>query len=396
MALIVLGVASSIGIYKACEVARGFQRAGHDVQVIMTRNATELISPFLFSSLTGRRTIAGLFDPDQPWSVAHVALAKESSLLVVAPATANVLAKLASGIADDFLSTFALAFEKPVLVAPAMNEAMLANPRTRENLRALRARGVEFVEPGRGYLACGDEGWGRLADPEAIVRRGLALLDRGGRLAGKTVLVTAGPTREPVDAVRFLSNRSSGKMGFAMAREALRRGARVILIAGPTAEVPPRAAEIVRIETAADMFKETLARASSAEIVVMAAAVADVSIGSPLGRKIKKTDMPATLALVPTPDILAALGERKAGRFLVGFAAETEDLRANARRKLEAKHLDLIIANDVSRPGTGFDADDNEAVVIGPGIEAESGRMSKPELSRFLWDAIEDALGKKA
>jgi phosphopantothenoylcysteine decarboxylase/phosphopantothenate--cysteine ligase len=396
MAKIALGVTSSISLYKACEILRGFQKAGHDVQVIMTPNATKLISPLLFSSLSGHKAIVEMFADDHPWPVAHVALAKETALLVVAPATANIIGKFASGVADDFLSTFYLALEAPVLVAAAMNEAMFLHPQTQDNLRKLRARGVEFVEPARGYLACDDEGWGRLAEPDDIVRRGLEILKKGESLRGKTVLVTAGPTREYLDPVRFLSNRSSGKMGFEMAAEALRRGARVVLVSGPTSAAPPARAELVRVGTAAEMEKEALKRFSKAHIVVMAAAVADVAIADAADRKIKKQDLPETLKLVRTKDILKAMGERKKRQFLVGFAAETESLRANALAKMKAKNLDLIVANDVSKPGRGFDADDNQALLIdAAGQATETAIMSKRELSRAIWDMIEASLGKR-
>jgi len=396
MAKIALGVTSSVSIYKACEVLRGFQKAGHDVQVIMSRNAAKLISPLLFNSLSGHKTIVELFEEDHPWSVAHIALAKEVGLLAVVPATANIIGKFASGVADDFLSTFYLAVEAPILVAPAMNEAMLLHRQTQDNMMKLRAQGVEFVEPAKGRLACGDEGWGRLADPDDIVRRGLELLKKRVSLQGKTILVTAGPTREYLDPVRFLSNRSSGKMGFEMAREALLRGARVILVAGPSQVAPPAKADLVRIESAADMEKEVLKRFPKADIVVMAAAVADFTFAERTGRKIKRQDLPEALRLVRTMDILKALGERKKGQFLVGFAAETEDLRANAGKKIKAKKMDFIVANDVSREETGFDADDNQALLIdAKGHTTETPKMSKRELSRVIWDAIEASLGKR-
>jgi phosphopantothenoylcysteine decarboxylase / phosphopantothenate---cysteine ligase len=396
MTKIALGVASSISLYKSGEVLRGFQRAGHDIQVIMTRNAAKLISPLLFNSLSGHKTIIDLFDEDHPWSVAHVALAKEIGLFVVAPATANIIAKFAWGVADDFLSTFYLAVETPILIAPAMNETMLLHPQTQANIRTLRARGVEFVEPDSGYLACGDEGVGRLASPEEIVRRGLALLRKRESLRGRTVLVTAGPTREFLDPVRFISNRSSGKMGVEMAREALDRGARVILIAGPLAVEPPAKAEVVRVETAADMEGEVLARSPGADVVVMAAAVADVTVERAAGQKIKKEKLPDTLKLIRTKDILKELGARKKNQVLVGFAAETEDLQAHARKKLREKRLDLIVANDVSRPGIGFDADDNQVVLLDAfGGADKTEKMSKRELSGVIWDRIEANLGKK-
>jgi len=397
MAKIALGVTSSVSIYKACEVLRGFQKAGYEVQVLMTRNAARLISPLLFSSLSGRKVIVELFADDHPWSVAHVALARETGLLAVVPATANIIAKFARGIADDFLSTFYLAVESPVLIAPAMNAAMFLHPRTQANVRELRARGVEFAEPGRGYLACGDEGVGRLAEPEEIVARGLDLLRRSGSLRGRTVLVTAGPTRESLDPVRFLSNRSSGKMGYEMAREALARGARVVLVTGPVALFPPAKAEVVRVESAAEMEAAVLREFPRADIVVMAAAVADFAFAAPSGRKIKKPGLPESLAVVPTPDILKMLGARKAGQVLVGFAAETEDLRENALAKVRAKNLDLIVANDVSRGDIGFEADDNQALLIdAAGRVTPTAKMSKRELSREIWNVLEEILVRRS
>jgi len=328
--------------------------------------------------------------------VAHIALAKEAALLVVAPATANIIAKFAAGLADDFLSTFFLAVGAPVLIAPAMNEAMFLHPQTRDNVAKLRTRGLVFVEPGKGRLACGDEGWGRLAEPEEIVRRGLELLNESVSLSGRTVLVTAGPTREYLDPVRYLSNRSSGKMGYELAREALKRGARVILVSGPTAEIPPAGAELIRTETAAEMEREILTRFQRSDIVVMAAAVADFAFAARADRKIKKEALPDELKLVPTRDILQILGERKKGQVLVGFAAETDDVKANAVKKIKSKRLDLIVANDVSKPGLGFDADDNQALLIDArGRVTEAPRMSKREMSRVIWNAIEASLGPK-
>ena len=390
MPVIALGVSSSISVYKACEVLRGFQKAGWAVQPILTPNAARLVSPFLFSTLSGRRTIVETFDEDQEWSVAHVALAKEIDLLVVAPATANILAKFAHGVADDFLSTFYLAVRKPVLIAPAMNTAMWRHSQTCANVGRLRARGVEFVEPASGYLACGEEGEGRLADPALIVERGLEILRRGHSLSGRTVLITAGPTREYLDPIRYLSNRSSGRMGFALAAEAAARGARVILVCGPTPLDPPSGAELVRVVTAAEMADAVRARFDDAEIVVMAAAVADFTFPAAAARKIKKSEMGESIALVPTVDILKEAGARKAGRYLVGFAAETEDLRRRALLKLKEKNLDLIVANDVSAEGIGFDSDFNKAVLLDTdGGESETPVLSKSELSRIIWNHIE-------
>ncbi len=397
MAKIALGVTSSVSIYKACDILRGFQKEGHDVQVIETRNAAALIPPALFDALSGRRTIVELFDDRQPWSVAHIALAKEIALFVVAPATANILAKFACGLADDFLSTFCLAVRTPVLIAPAMNEAMWIHPQTQDNVRRLRERGVEFVEPAGGYLACGDEGLGRLADPHLIVARGLDLLCRGTGLRGKKVLVTAGPTREAMDPVRYLTNRSSGKMGFEIAREARRRGAEVRLIAGPVAIAPPSGVEVVPVTSAAEMKEAVDEHFPGADVTVMAAAVADFTFAAPAARKVKKETLPAGLEIVRTPDILKELGGRKRpGQILVGFAAETDAVEAAARKKLREKNLDLIVANDVSREGTGFEADVNQAVLIDRrGKSRKTDILSKRALAAVIWDAIEGLREKK-
>jgi phosphopantothenoylcysteine decarboxylase/phosphopantothenate--cysteine ligase len=398
MKTIALGVTSSVGIYKACEILRGFQKSGVGVQVIMTPHATNLISPRLFSALSGRKTIVDLFGPEADERIVHISLAEEISLLVVAPATANIIGKFASGVADDFLSTFYLAVRCPVLVAPAMNSAMYLHPQTQANIQRLRAAGVEFVLPEKGYLACGEEGWGRLAEPESILERGLALLEKRESLKGRSFLITAGPTREALDPVRFISNRSSGKMGFELAAEALRRGAKVMLISGPTALLPPSGAEYRGVETAAEMFEEVRKSFPAADVVVMAAAVADFRPASPSPRKIKKDLAPQTVRLVPTADILTALtrDRRRRSKVIVGFAAETENVAANARRKLGEKKLDLIVANDVSREGVGFDADTNRVIIIdGAGTRTATEVMSKREISRIILDRIEERLEKK-
>jgi phosphopantothenoylcysteine decarboxylase/phosphopantothenate--cysteine ligase len=387
---IALGVSSSISLYKACEVLRGFQKSGLVVQVIMTPNAAKLVSPVLFSSLAGTKTIVDLFDDHVPWSVAHVSLAKEVSLFCIAPATANVIAKLAAGVADDFLTTFYLAVDCPVLIAPAMNQAMYLHAQTQSNISRLRAAGVEFVEPETGYLACGDEGPGRLAEPEDVVRMGMTLIGRTESLKGKTVLVTAGPTREHLDPVRFLSNPSSGKMGYELAREALRRGARVILISGPTYLVPPAGAALCRVRTAAEMEREVLRRFSEADIVVMAAAVSDYRFARTAPRKIKKRKAEESVDLVRTPDILRGLGAKKGNRVLVGFAAETEDPVRNAKKKLKEKSLDLIVANNVLEKGIGFESEDNRVQIVRASGRVRSlPRMSKRETSRLIFDEIE-------
>ncbi len=393
---VALGVSSSIGLYKACEVVRGFQKAGAGVRVVMTPNAARLISPLLFSSLAGTKTIVDLFEEPTTRKIEHISLAKEIALLCVAPATANVIGKFAGGVADDFLSTLFLATRAPVLIAPAMNEAMYLHPKTQVNIARLRSLGAEFVEPAKGYLACGDEGWGRLADPEAIVREGLRIIGRTESLKGKTVLVTAGPTREPLDPVRYLSNPSSGKMGYELAREAVARGAKTVLVSGPTSLVAPAGARTERVRTAAEMEKACLKAFPKADVVVMAAAVSDFRFKDVRARKAGKAEIGPSLAVERTPDILALLGKRrKPGQLLVGFAAETHDVVAHARAKLAAKRADLMVANAVGE-GRGFGTDDNAVKIIAPsGPVVETGRMSKRELSRVIFDRIEAELEKK-
>ncbi len=393
---IALGVSSSIGIYKACEVVRGFQKAGFEVQVVMTPNAARLISPLLFSTLAGTKTIVDLFEEPESRTIRHIALAKDIALLCVAPATANVIGKFAAGVADDFLSTLFLATAAPALIAPAMNEAMYLDRKTQANIARLKSLGAEFVEAGKGYLACGDTGWGRLAEPETIVKEGLKILGRAASLKGKTVLVTAGPTREHLDPVRFLSNPSSGKMGYELAREALARGAKTILVSGPTALVPPAGARTEMVVTAAEMEKACLRAFPEADIVVMAAAVSDFRFKDSKGRKAAKDEVASSLAIERTPDILALLGRRKKpGQFLVGFAAETHDVVAHARKKLTAKNADLMVANAVGE-GKAFGTDDNAVRIIATsGPVQQTGRVSKREASRVIFDRIEAALEKK-
>lgn len=395
MKKIALGVSSSIGVYKACEVLRGFQKNGLQVQVVMTANATRLISPLLFSSLSGLETIVGLFDEPSARTIGHVSLAKEISLYCIAPATANVIGKLAAGVADDFLATLFLAVRCPVLVAPAMNEAMYLHPRTQANIASLKANGVDFVEPGKGYLACGDEGWGRLAEPEEIVEAGTALIGGAESLKGKRVLVTAGPTREFMDPVRFLSNPSSGKMGHELAKEALRRGAEVTLVSGPTSLLPPAGAKIENVTTAEEMKAAVLRAFPRADAVVMAAAVSDFRFKDVLPEKAKKRDLAGAVEIEETEDILAILGKRKKNQVLVGFAAETGDMIANARKKMAGKRADLMVANPVGE-GRGFGTDDNEIHILHPSGKVRSmPRLGKREISRAIFDEIEGVLEKK-
>ena len=393
---IALGVSSSIGIYKACEVVRGFQKHGVDVRVVMTPNAARLISPLLFSSLAGTMTIVDLFEEPDTRTIRHIELAKEISLLCVAPATANVIGKFAGGVADDFLSTLYLATRAAVLIAPAMNEAMYLDPQTQANMARLRSLGAEFVEPGQGYLACGDIGWGRLAEPEAIVAEGVRILARTASLEGKTVLVTAGPTREHLDPVRFLSNPSTGKMGYELAREAIARGAKTVLVSGPTSLIPPAGAKTEMVRTADEMRAACLKAFPKADIVVMAAAVSDFRFKETRAKKAAKSEIGTRLEIERTPDILALLGaKKKPGQLLVGFAAETHDIVARARKKMAAKRADLMVANAVG-DGKGFGTDDNAVRIIAPsGPVVESGLLSKREVSRIIFDRIEAALEKK-
>ena len=386
--LVALGVSGGIAAYKACEVVRGLYQAGADVQVIMTANAQRFITPLTLQTLSGHRVITDAWDLDSGATVQHIELGRSIDALVVAPATANVLAKLARGIADDFLSTFYISVTAPVVLAPAMNTRMWLHPGTRDNLAVLRARGVEIVEPESGWLAERETGWGRLAEPERIVRAALRAARRSSQLVGQTVLVTAGPTREPVDPVRYLSNRSSGRMGYALAAAAARRGARVVLISGPVDLAPPFGVEVVRVETASEMRAAVLRARDAARAVFMTAAVADYAPAA-AESKLKRRGGTLTLTLDENPDILAELGRDKGDRLLVGFAAETERVVDNARDKLRRKNLDWIVANDVSRADIGFDAPDNEVTIVGrEGDPIALAKAGKPEIAERILDAV--------
>jgi phosphopantothenoylcysteine decarboxylase/phosphopantothenate--cysteine ligase len=397
MGKIALGVCSSVSIYKACEIIRIFQDKKFQVQVILTQNASRMISPLLFSALSGHKVLIDPFQEEDSDTIAHVALAKEISLFLVAPATANIIGKFASGVADDFLSTFYMAVECPVLIAPAMNEAMYLHRQTQQNIHKLKAFGVKFVEPEKGYLACRDEGWGRLAAPEKVVEAGIKLTKKSRSLKGKTVIVTAGPTQEFLDPVRFLTNGSSGKMGYELAEEALRRGAEVILISGPAHIFPPRKAVVKKVQTAREMEKEVLKHFASSDIVIMAAAVSDFRFAESTPHKIKKETLKEKIEIVPTQDILQKLGSKKEGRILVGFSAETENVVENAQKKLRKKNLDLIVANNVLDEGIGFGSDFNQVSLISPGGKiVHSERKSKLEISQMILDRVEDIVGKKS
>ncbi len=397
MALIALGVSSSVSLYKSCEIIRRLQDRKVQVQVIMTRNASRLISPLLFSALSGQEVIVDPFEDKQSAKIAHVDLAKDISLLVVAPATANVIGKFAGGVADDFLSTFYTAVRCPVLIAPAMNEAMYLHSQTQQNIRKLKELGVKFVEPEAGYLACKDTGWGRLAPPDKIVEEVLRLIQKSRSFKGRTVLVTAGPTREFLDPVRFITNRSSGKMGYALAEEALRRGAEVILVSGPTHVFPPPEAKLRQVQTAEEMKKEVLEHFSKADVVIMTAAVSDFQFEESASGKIKKEKLGGSIKIVPTPDVLKELSRKKGQKVLVGFAAETGNVVENALQKLKDKKLDLIVANDVTAEGVGFESNFNQVSVVSPdGKSMQTEKMTKVEISQVIMDKIEEIVGKKS
>ena len=399
MALVALGVSGGIGAYKAVEVARGLQQRGHDVAAVMTPNAQRFVGPLTFEAITRRRVAADQFAPGVNADIDHVALASTVELLLVAPATADVIGKFANGIADDFLSSLYLATTAPVLVAPAMNTNMLSHAAVRTNLDTLAARGVRFVEPGDGYLACGWVGRGRLAEPETIVAAADGLLRGGGAWAGRSILVTAGPTCEDLDPVRYLGNRSTGRMGYAVAAEAAARGARVLLVSGPTTLEHPAGVEVTAVRSAGEMHAEVVGRAFGGEVdaVVMAAAVADYTPAAGAQRaKIRKSDDELVLALRRTPDVLAELGARRgdaATPVLVGFAAETGDAAERAREKLTRKQVDLIVANDVTEPGAGFAVDTNVATLVSADGTEPISRRSKRDLARVILDWIEARLG---
>jgi phosphopantothenoylcysteine decarboxylase/phosphopantothenate--cysteine ligase len=394
--LIALGVTGGIGAYKAVEVARGLQKRGHEVVAVMTENATRFVGPVTFEAITRRAVITDQFAPGTNSDIEHIALASTIDLLLIAPATANILGKLANGIADDFLSTLYLATRAPVLVAPAMNSQMFAHEVVRANLDTLAARGVRFVEPGEGYLACGWIGKGRLAEPDEIVAAAEAVLRPEGPLRGQRVLVTAGPTYEDLDPVRYVGNRSSGRMGFSLASEAARRGAQVTLVAGPTSLEPPPVYEIVRVRSAAEMHAAVLERVRQIDVVVMAAAVADYAPAERVSQKVSKDAETLTVVLKRTPDILGDLGRLRSttghGPVLVGFAAETQHVLTSASAKREAKHVDLIVANDVSKPGVGFDADTNEVTIVGPDGAEALPLQSKSRVASAILDRVEKLL----
>lgn len=387
---LVLGVTGSIAAYKAAYLLRELRRAGASVTVVMTRHAREFVTPLTFRTLSGRPVLCDLFDPQEPAAVEHVALAERADLVAVAPATAGALARAALGLADDFLGTLLLASRAPLLFAPAMDGEMWTHPTVQAHVAALRARGAAVMEPGRGDLASGLEGQGRFPEAGDIVETAARLLWPKRDFAGERVLVTAGPTREPVDPVRYLTNRSSGRMGYALATLAARRGALVTLVSGPTSLAPPLGVRMVPVHSAAEMREAVLREAATATVVIKAAAVADYRVVRPPAEKIRSRQEGLTLALAPNPDILAELGRAKGDRFLVGFAAETADVRARARAKRAAKGVDLIVANDVSRADIGFDAADNEVTLLDRwGGVVELPRLPKLDVADAILDRVQ-------
>lgn len=400
MSLIALGVTGGIGAYKAIELVRRLQERGHEVTAVMTRGARRFIQPLTFEAITRRPVITDQFARGLNANIEHIALATDIDLLIVAPATANIIGKLANGIADDFLTSLYLATRAPLLVAPAMNTRMWEHEAVRKNIATLAARGARFVQPGDGYLACGWIGKGRLAEPEAVALAADEILSPVKSLDGRRVVISAGPTFEDIDPVRYIGNRSSGKMGFALASEAYRRGADVVLVAGPTRVEPPPGPAVVHVRSAAEMRHAVVQHAAGADLIIMAAAVADYAPAfGAAARKLPKEEEAITIELARTPDILGELGRTRAGAplpVLVGFAAETGAPEVRAREKLASKSVDLIVANDVSRGDAGFDVDVNAATLVSAGAEEPLPLQSKADLARVILDRAESILAVRA
>lgn len=390
---VLLGVSGGIAAYKSAALASMLKKLHADVHVLMTENATQFITPVTFESLTGNKCVVDTFDRNFQFNIQHISLAKKADAVLVAPATANVLAKLAHGLADDMLTTTVLACTCPKIVAPAMNTRMYENPITQDNLQTLRKYGFTIIEPATGHLACGDTGAGKMPEPEELCDWLLQAIQCEKDLAGKKILVTAGPTREALDPVRYLTNRSSGKMGYAVAKAAARRGAEVTLVTGPTELPPPRFCTVVPVTSAADMFEAVTSRSDQMDVIIKAAAVADYTPLEVAGDKIKKSDTDLSIPLARTKDILGWLGEhKKPGQFLCGFSMETKDLLENSRKKLQKKHLDLIAANNVKVPGAGFSGDTNVLTLIAPDLEEELPLLSKDEAAHRLLTVIKDRM----
>ena len=385
---VVLGVTGGIAVYKACELLRLLQKRGIDVFVVMTQNACRFVAPLTFETLSGHPVAVDTFDRPQTWEVEHIALAKRADLFLIAPATANIMGKMACGIADDMLSTTVMATRAPVLVAPAMNTGMWENAAVQQNIKTLRARGVEIVAPVSGHLACGDSGAGKLEDVAVIAERACELLFAKKDMEGLRVMVTAGPSREALDPVRYISNRSSGKMGYAIAQAAQKRGAEVTLLSGPVAIEAPQGVKLVPFTTTQELLDRASELAQEQDLLIQAAAPADYRAKEVAPQKIKKQGgEPMTFTLVENPDVAATLGKAKrSGQVFVGFAAETNDVLAHARDKLARKNLDMIVANDVTRPGAGFDVDTNIVTLITKDGQEALPMMSKAEVAQRILD----------
>ncbi len=394
---IVLGVTGGIAAYKSAEIVSRLRHSGANVHVIMTRNATEFIAPLTFQTLSANQVVTDTFEAPEYWNVEHVALAKLADIFVVAPATANILAKMASGIADDMLSTTLLATKAQILVAPAMNTGMWTAPATQNNVKVLKERGVRMIGPESGMLACGDEGAGRMSEPETIVGEICRILSRKQDYAGKKVLITAGATRERLDPVRFITNDSSGKMGFAIAEAARDRGAEVTVIRGSVTAEIPAGIRMIRIESARELYDAMMQKAPEQDVIIQAAAVSDYRPAEQKDRKVKKeSGSDLTLILTENPDIAKAVGEqKKPGQTLVGFAAETDNLLKNAKSKLGKKKLDLIVANDVTKPGAGFNVDTNIAVLITSDGSTEEPLQTKRQLAERILDKVLEIRNKQ-
>lgn len=392
---IVVGVTGGIASYKSIDIVSRLKKAGATVQVIMTESATKFVTPLTFREISGNPTVTSMWGEPTNWNVEHIALANWADLFLIAPATANIIGKIANGIADDMLSTTIMATKAPVILAPAMNSNMYINPITQHNIQRLTALGYHFIEPAHGMLACGVHGQGRLPEPVVIVDNVVSFFSDANSLCGKKILITAGGTREPIDPVRYIGNRSSGKMGYALAEQAAARGADVVLVSGPSSLPPPNRVKIVNVETALQMKDAVISYFNDADIVIKSAAVADYRPQHAASHKIKKSEESMTIVLEKNPDILLELGKLKTRQFLAGFAAETQDLINNAKEKLTKKNLDMIVANDVTAPGAGFNIDTNIVKLLyRDGHIEELQQMTKTSLAKLILDKISEQLQK--
>ncbi|GAA0119158.1 bifunctional phosphopantothenoylcysteine decarboxylase/phosphopantothenate--cysteine ligase CoaBC [Clostridium perfringens] len=386
---VVVGVSGGVAVYKALDVISRLRKKDVEVHIIMTKSATEFVTPLSFQSLSQNMVITDMFAEPKAWEIQHISLAKKADLMLIVPATANIIGKVANGIADDMLSTTIMATKAPVVFCPAMNTNMYENPIVQRNINLLKELGYEFIEPASGRLACGDEGKGKLQDTEIIAEETLRRLHSTNDLVGKKVVVTAGPTIVPIDPVRILTNRSSGKMGYSIAEEARDRGAEVVLISGPTSLRKPNGIKVIDVKTNEDMFNAIKNEFEDADIVIKSAAVADYKAKNYSSEKIKKTGDDLNLIFERDRDILKTLGDMKENQILVGFAAESSNLKENAKGKLERKNLDYIVANDISKPETGFASDENKVTIISKsGEEVSLEKMSKREVAKNIFDII--------